>query len=366
MATKKNTTINGKEYYRLRRTIDGKVKAFYGSSKSDAEQKYKHYLERLANEKYSSFVKRQTATIHDRAKEYIENSLSVSQRYAEGTKTRYIIAYNAHIKGTWLDKMLASDVRASDIQRFYNKLMVSVQTLRQINKFMTGFWKWMVLNEYASNIMVAVEMPIKPDNKRHEGIQIWEDDEIHAILTAIDSAEGTSVPVRARFLVLVLLYTGVRIGEALSLRYSDFADGQIRIERQMYLGEIKPPKYNSKRTIPMHDALVEPLKEHRAWHEQEMERKGYQSEYVFTTRNGTLYLSDNVRQTLNRFYDKIGVPRKKLHTYRSTFCTQLCRCDVPLEVASKLLGHKSLEVTATHYQLIKNDTLEDAIHKLTY
>ena len=54
MATKKNTEINGQEYFRITRTIghkmvDGKKvpvkKQFYGSSKGDAEKKYKAFLE---------------------------------------------------------------------------------------------------------------------------------------------------------------------------------------------------------------------------------------------------------------------------------------------------------------------------------
>lgn len=364
MATKKNVKVGNNEYYRLRRTIDGKVKAFYGTSKHDAERKYREYLEQLAKRKTSRSC--DTATIHDKALEYIENSLMVSQRYANGTKDRYSRTYNKHIKGTWFDKTIASDVRASDIQRFYNTLNVSSSTMSQTHRFMGAFWKWMVLNEYADNVISAVEIPKKPDNKRHDGIVVWEEDEMHTILDALDRVEATSLPVRARFLLYVLIYTGARIGEALSLRYSDFDNGVIRIERQWQLGEIKAPKANSVRSIPMHDALIEPFREHGAWHKEDMWEHGYTTEYVFTTKNGTLYSPQNLGKTFNRFYDEIGVPRKKTHAFRSTFCTQLCRCDVPLEVASKLLGHKSLEVTSRHYQMIKSDTIEDAIHKLKY
>lgn len=366
MATKKNTTINGKEYFRITRTINGKRKQFYGTSKGDAERKYKEHLEELAESQFRRKTEHLTATIHDRAREYIDNTLSVSQKYANGTKVRYESAYNSHIDGSIIDSMVASDVRASDIQKFYNDLPVSAQALKQVHKFMGAFYKWMVLNEYAPDILRAVELPVKPDNSRHDGIQIWSDDEVRAILDGIDSVSRLSSPFRARFMVKVLLYTGMRIGEVLSLRYSDFADGSISVERQVYLGEIKPPKYNSTRSIPIHEELVGALEEHRKWHRAEMKKKGYKTDYVFTTSKGTLYGYENVRRTFNQFYDMIGIQGKSIHTYRSTFCTQLCRCDVPLEVASKLLGHKSLEVTARHYQLIKNDTLEDAVHKLVY
>lgn len=366
MATKKNVRIGNREYYRIRRTIDGKQKSFYGSSKGDAENKYKRFLEEQAEKKVARKTEHLTATIHDRAKEYIENSLSVSQKYARGTKVSYRSAYNVHVKGSELDRMVASDVRAKDIQRFYNDLDISSQGLSQVNKFLSAFWKWMVLNQYADDVFRAVELPIKPDNSRNDGIVIWTDEEVSAILGGIDAVRQPCKPFRASFIVKVLLYTGMRIGEALSLKYSDVRDGMIHIDRQLYLGEIKPPKYNSARIVPLHDALAVPLAEHREWHRREMERREYLTDYVFTTKNGTLYEPTNIRKLLNAYYDKIGVPKKSIHTYRHTFCTQLCRCDVPLEVASKLLGHKSLEVTARHYQLIKNDTLEDAIGKLHY
>lgn len=368
MARKTNTAVTGRNdksynYYRITRTIDGKRKQFYGTCRSDAEAKYREYLEDLARKKYEKVQERSTATIHDRANEYIDNVLSVSQKYANGTKTRYKAAYTAHIDGSTFDNLTASEVRAADLQKFYNNLDISAQGLRQIHKFMSAFWKWMVLNEYAPDVIGAVEMPVKKDNKRHDGIQVWEEDEIEAITNGL---RDLSRPFRATFMIKVLLYTGMRIGEVLALRYSDFEDGVIHVQRQVYLGEIKPPKFNSMRDVPIHEELVQALEEHRAWHQQDMKENNYQTEYVFTTRKGTLYGVENIRRTLNRFYDKIGVPHKNIHTYRSTFCTTACRCDVPLEVASKLLGHKSLEVTAKHYQLIKNDTLEEAMHKFRY
>ena len=362
MTTKTNSKVNGKEYFRIRRKIEGQLKNFYGTSKTDAERKYKQYVEELARKKYEKAQNRSSATIHARAEEYIENSLSVSQKYARGTRARYESSYRAHVEGTSFDKMVASEVRAADIQKFYNELPVSAQTLRGVSKFMSAFWKWLVLNDYAPNVIVAVDLPIKPDNSRHDGIQIWEDREIHLILMNIDKSDYF----RITFMIKVLLYTGMRIGEVLALRYSDIKDGYIHVQRQVYLGEIKPPKYNSTRTIPIHEALVDDLEAHKKWHRQEMLDRGYRTPYIFTTKNGTLYGVENIRRRINKFYDAIQVPHKNIHTYRSTFCTQMCRCDVPLEVASKLLGHKSLEVTAKHYQLIKNDTMEEAIEKLTY
>ena len=366
MATKTNTEINGNKYYRIRRTIDGTVKAFYGASKGDAEKQYREFLEDHTRKKYRQQELISTATLHERAEEYIENVLTATGRYAEGTKDRYRGAYNTHINGTPLDKTVLSKIRPSDIQKFYNNLDVSMSTLKAVHKFLTAFCKWAQRNEYTRDFMSAVEIPKKVENKQHDGIVVWSDEEIAAILDYIDGCQRLSTRRRLDFMVLVLLYTGARISEALSLRYTDIKDGIVHIERQCYRSEIKAPKWNSVRSIPQHEALVEALKKHRKWHLDDMKKHGYKTDYIFTTSSGNLYSASSVRKTLVRMCEKIGIGYKHIHAYRATFCTQMCRCGVPMEVTSKLMGHKNLETTAAHYRLIQRDTMQDAIAKLTY
>ena len=156
----------------------------------------------------------------------------------------------------------------------------------------------------------------------------------------------------------------MRIGECLGLKYADIWDDAIHVLRQYNLGTIKPPKYNSKRDIPMHPELIRYFEMHKAWHEEEMRSQGYKTEYVFTTKKGTLYDVHDLGRAFKRFYKRQGIEYKNFHVYRATFCTNLCKAGVPLEVASKLLGHKSLEVTAEHYALIHKETKRSAIEKL--
>ena len=366
MAGKKNTVNNGHEYYRITRTIghkmvDGKKvpikKQFLGSSKGNAEKKYKEFLEQQASLKYEGERIEDTATFSFRANEYIENVLKVSTRYAQGTKDLYEGAYRNHIQGTWLDEMCVKDIKASTIQRFYNEVPVSKSTLKRISKFLSAFYKWMVLNEYSTNVLAAVEMPEKQDTKKHDEIIVWDDDTLHYLVSQ-------NFDFRADFLIKLMSYSGMRIGECLGLKYGDVWDDTIHVMRQYNLGQIKPPKYNSKRDIPMHRDLIRAFDRHRKWHENEMEMNHYQTEYVFTTSNGSMYDVGNLRRAFNRFYKRHGIEPKNFHVYRATFCTQLCKAGVPLEVTSKLMGHKSLEVTAAHYALIHMETKQSAIEKL--
>ena len=199
--------------------------------------------------------------------------------------------------------------------------------------------------------------PEKEDTTKSEEIIIWDDAVLHRLVS-------TKFDFRADFLIKLMSYSGMRIGECLGLKYGDIWDDTIHVTRQYNLGSLKPPKYNSKRDIPMHPDLIIAYKDHIEWHKQDMKDNNYHTDFVFTTKYGTLYEISNLRRAFNRFYKKHNIEPQTFKTYRSTFCTNLCKAGVPLEVASKLLGHKSLEVTAAHYALIQKETKKSAILKL--
>lgn len=303
MATKKNYETNGSTYYRIRRKVemaDGstRTKAFYGTSKADAEHQYKEFIEEQAELRNKKQEEYDTMTLGARAEEYISTTLSVSQKYAKGTISRYVGAWNNHIKDAPISQMPVKDVRPSTVQSFYASLDVSQQTMKNIDKFMKAFFKWLMLNDYATDVMRAVEVPKKESNTRHDGIVVWEDDEIQSILTALRSPDAH----RLFFLVYMLVYTGMRISEVLGLKYDDIRDNRIHVERQWYLKELKEPKYNSKRIIPFHEDLKEPFALHKEWHATEAKKCGYETDFIFTTNNGKLYDRSSVRKQLERFY----------------------------------------------------------------
>ncbi len=372
MATKKNTAIKhgDKEYnyYRITRTVghewkDGKrvsiKKQFVGTSKGNAEQKYKEYLQEQAEAKLAKERETQAAalrTFGEYAEEYTYTALPESG-YARGTKRRYEQSYRCHVKDSWISAVPVSEVKAKTIQKFYAGLDVSRQNLKSINKWMAAFYRWLVVNEYADNVLSAISLPEKPDNSRNDDIVVWEPEEIQAILTL-------SASHRLHFMMVLMNYAGLRISECFGLKYDDLINDLVDIKRQYYNGEIGPPKHNSYRKIPMHPEISKALEMHKAWHEEEMRRNGYKTDYVFTTSTGKLLDYVNTRRSFVRFYKKHDIPTKKTHAYRATFCTELCRAGVPLEVASKLMGHKSVEVTAKHYALVKRDVQVEAINRL--
>lgn len=372
MATKKNTAIKhgDKEYnyFRITRTVghewkDGKKipirKQFYGTSKGDAEKQFRAYQDEQLQKKYEqehADDEKRRITFGEYAEEYTYQVLPRSN-LANSTADRYEQSYRAHVKDTWIMSVPIGEINAQKLQDFYLGLDVSKQTLKAVNKWMSAFYKWIAISGIMENVQSVTVLPDKPDNSRHNEIQVWEPDEMHAILNNF----GTN---RLKLMMIIMNYTGLRISECFGLKYSDIGNGFLSVNRQYYKGKICPPKYKSYRKLPLHPEVEKALEIHKERFTAEAKRKGYETEYIFTTVTGNLLEYGNVRRALNRYYTKIRVPKKSPHTYRATFCTELCRAGVPLEVASKLMGHKSIEVTAKHYALVKQDVQIEAINKL--
>ena len=88
-----------------------------------------------------------------------------------------------------------------------------------------------------------------------------------------------------------------------------------------------------------------------------------------------------LRRSLARTYDRIrrsldaeyaDTPEERpvfvshaVHAFRATFATNLAKKGVRLEIARRLLGHSSIEVTAKYYTAVTDDDKEDAVMRLT-
>lgn len=345
-----NVEINGKKYFRIKRVIGHKAdgspvyKSFYGENKKDALRKYEEWQDAPADLMFD-----------DMAQYYADEILSVSD-YAQSTITLYTSSYNKYIKGK-IRKPL-TDLSAQDIQKLYNKLPITKAVMKSVHKFMVGLFKWLSQNDYCDNLIQNVIVPKKKDNKTSDSIILWSDDELKTIVTNLGNN-------RKRFFIICAVYTGMRLSELKGLKYSDFTDDFISIERQCYKGEIKPPKWKSVRSVPIHDRVREELSRHKTNHLKEMRDNNYSTDFVFTTDKGNLYDDGDLRRSLDRYYKSIGVPSKKLHAYRATFCTALCKKGVPIQIASKLLGHKSIEVTSRYYTSVSDQEKINALQKLT-
>ena len=153
---------------------------------------------------------------------------------------------------------------------------------------------------------------------------------------------------------LLLARTGLRIGEALALQWSDidFASRFIDVKRSLVRGRISTHKNGKGRLVDMSLQLAEALKAH----DLESKKKGLAlglgdlPEYVFTNENGGWIDKANWRRRLfNKALKKAGLRRIRIHDLRHTYATLRISKRDNIQDVSNQLGHHSTKLTLDVY-----------------
>ena len=167
-------------------------------------------------------------------------------------------------------------------------------------------------------------------------------------------------------IVKVLLYTGMRSGEALGLQWSDIDFDKRLITVNHTLSDVggkhfltTPKTKTSKRTIYITDDLLEILKEHRRkQHELAFALNGQfaHPEMVFTSELGNYKDRSCLNTSFKRFLKGTGFEFMTIHCLRHSNATLLLNSGVDLKVVSEHLGHSDVGTTANIYTDILEST----------
>ena len=159
--------------------------------------------------------------------------------------------------------------------------------------------------------------------------------------------------------IKLLLYTGLRSGELLGLKWKDidFRNHLIRVERSLtnIPGAFiltSPKSEAGRRTICMNKSIETLLREHKR---NITGRKAMGEELVFTNKRGG-YLT---RQTLNREFHRAtaGTPfaAMSLHCLRHSNATILINNGLDLKLVAEHLGHSKISTTADIYANVTDE-----------
>ena len=197
-------------------------------------------------------------------------------------------------------------------------------------------------------------------SRKREEAKAFSKDQVKALLTA---AGGE----RNHALYVVAVYTGLRQGELLGLKWQDVELGdrpKVSVRRSLETTaeglRFGPPKNKaSRRSVPLTNNAAAALREHRRCQNEERLRapEWYDHDLVFPNRAGKPMDHNNLyRREYKKLLKKAGLHDQgfTFHTRRHTFATKLFHQGKRPKIIQTLLGHSSITQTMdTHSHLLE-------------
>lgn len=161
-----------------------------------------------------------------------------------------------------------------------------------------------------------------------------------------------------RVVVLLMLHAGLRVSEAVTLKYSNF---NFRT-RTVTVKSLKKKGATKKREIPLSDALYQALLEYTK-HQGSVDKDSY----LFPVKHKSNQNQHMARRAVNTYLRRFITRHSELsylhpHMFRHTFATRLRENGEGIETVKDLLGHENI-ATTTIYAHITPKESQSAIAK---
>jgi integrase len=257
-------------------------------------------------------------------------------KYATQKHYRYML--DVHLIPAFGHRQLRELTR-EELQSFLSRKLNSGLSWETVHHFKCGLSKILGVAEdwgcIKENVAQKTKLP-----RRYHGAE-------RAVLTPVqvrNLAATLSEP--ARSITLLLVLTGLRVGELLALRWGniDLNARSLRVCETVYDGHFDQPKTKrSARTIPIGAETAEIL---AAIRPSAVDPKAL----IFATREGLpLERWNLLRKHLKPAARRLGLPGVTWHLLRHSHATMLDSVGTPLGTMQSLLGHSTPEITREIY-----------------
>ena len=172
------------------------------------------------------------------------------------------------------------------------------------------------------------------------------------------------------FMVLFLIYTGLRRGEIIPLKYKDIdiTNKIINVNKAVYIAtnqpEIKDTKNHENRKVPIFNIIYGRL--------AEMKKTNKDDNYVFPSKHNKIMSQTSIRRKLDNVLHLLNKDLEKeedkitftLHQLRHTFACILYKAGIDAKQAQLWTGHKDIRVLLDIYTHLDSQDNQQAVEKV--
>lgn len=191
-------------------------------------------------------------------------------------------------------------------------------------------------------------------------LEVYTLEEVSDILKALETE-----PINIKTLVEIAIFTGMRRGEIVGLKWGDidFQNQKIFVKRSIYKtkdekAQEKAPKSKyGIRTISIPEQLCKTLVAYRAQQDKHISFLGdawKNLDYVFTEEDGYVMNPQTPTKQFSRFLKRHGIRHLKFHGLRHTSATLLLANGCDIKTVSTRLGHADIDTTNIYVHALES------------
>lgn len=268
-------------------------------------------------------------------------------------------------------KMKLREIKTYHIQEFIQYLTtekkhrngeaggISPSTVRRYATVLRSILSLAYQLEYTDNDAGASKRIIFPKVETCE-VEVYTEEEVRVILSALDAE-----PINIRALVELAIFTGMRRGEIVGLKWADidFENQCLSIKRSIYKPkdgkalEKEPKSKSSIRTISLPEHLIKTLLEYKLHQDRHISFMGdawNKLDYVFTEEDGLVMNPQTPTRQFSNFLKRHNIRHLKFHGLRHTSATMLLANGCDIKTVSSRLGHADLETTGIYLHALES------------
>ena len=331
----------------------------------NTEEEAKKYIDVSNYQKEDvNYIKNRGISLIDlmkaRVKRKLDTNLISENQYYRTEQTLNVI------EKSYLAQMNIEDINTEQIQTYFNGLTDHYSN-SSIKKFHEQFKQAF---DYAEKKGYLVKNPmtdfIKPKSRKKDKIVRALTIEEQQLFTEYLLKQNIE-DFRYRNVLLIQMYMGLRIGEALALRKSDIdlKNNLMHVKRTITTGKNSKPvmgdstkTYAGIRELPIPKYLIPYIVE------QLRESNNNKDNLLFVSKEGTLVDGRIANNILKKALSSLGINGISTHSLRHTYGTRNVEAGMRAVALQRLIGHKDISVTLNTYTSVFNRYKESEMEKV--